>query len=262
VGLTNYRDMLSLAIGRNAETGAMAVSAKDPVFWKSLWNTLYMMIGIPLGMALGLGIALLLNMKVKGMSVYRTIYYLPAIVPAVASSILWLWVLNPQSGAINSVLGALGLGRPPWLTDPMWSKPSIIIMGLWGAGSGMIIWLAGLQGVTTSIYEAARIDGAGAWRCFRHVTLPMLSPYIFFNLIMGIIGTLQIFTQAFIITQGGPVDSTLFYVYHLFNQAFRYFRMGSASAMAWVLFIVILGLTLIQLRLAPRWVHYEMGDEA
>ena len=262
VGLDNYREMLSVSLGRDAQSGAVKMSAGDPLFWKSLWNTVYMMVGIPLGMALGLAIALLLNMKVRGMSVYRTIYYLPAIVPAVASSILWLWVLNPQSGAINSVLGAIGLGRPPWLTDPAWSKPSIIVMGLWGAGGGMIIWLAGLQGIPQSLYEAARIDGAGAWRCFWHVTMPMLSPYIFFNLIMGIIGTLQIFTQAFIITQGGPVDSTLFYVYQLFNQAFRYFHMGTASAMAWILFIVILLLTLVQLKLAPRWVHYEVGDEA
>lgn len=262
VGLLNYREQLGLSFGHDATTGRLTVSATDPLFWKSLWNTIYMMIGIPLGMAAGLGVALLLNMKIKGMTVYRTIYYLPAIVPAVASSILWLWVLNPQSGAINSLLGMLDLGRPPWLSDPAWSKPSIILMGLWGAGSGMIIWLAGLQGVPESLYEAARIDGAGSWNQFRHVTLPMLSPYIFFNLIMGVIGTLQIFTQAFIITQGGPVDSTLFYVYNLFNQAFRYFHMGTASALAWILFVVILGLTLVQLKLAPRWVHYEMGDEA
>jgi ABC-type sugar transport system permease subunit/ABC-type glycerol-3-phosphate transport system substrate-binding protein len=261
IGLANYKELLCVSAGHAAD-GKLAISASDPVFWKSLWNTIYMMIGVPLGMAVGLGIALLLNVKVGGMSLYRTVFYLPAIVPAVASSILWLWVLNPESGAVNLILGALGLGRPPWLTDPAWAKPSIILMGLWGAGSGMIIWLAGLQGIPVSLYEAARIDGAGAWRCFRHVTLPMLSPYIFFNLIMGIIGTLQIFTQAFIITQGGPVDSTLFYVYNLFNHAFRYFRMGTASAMAWILFLVILMLTLIQLKLAPRWVHYESGDEA
>jgi multiple sugar transport system permease protein len=262
IGLQNYREQLSVSFSHAADTGKLTVSARDPLFWKSLWNTIYMMLGVPLGMAVGLAIAMLLNLKVKGMSLYRTIYYLPAIVPAVASSILWLWVLNPQSGAINSLLGVLHLGRPPWLTDPGWAKPSIILMGLWGAGSGMIIWLAGLQGIPESLYEAARIDGAGVWRCFRHVTLPMLSPYIFFNLIMGVIGTLQIFTQAFIITQGGPVDSTLFYVYNLFNHAFRYFRMGTASALAWILFVVILALTVVQLKLAPRWVHYEMGDEA
>ena len=262
VGLQNYHDQLAVSFTHAANTGKLQISAHDPLFWKSLWNTVYMMIGIPLGMAAGLIVALLLNVKIKGMSVYRTIFYLPAIVPAVASSILWLWVLNPQSGAINCILGALHMGKPPWLTDPMWSKPSIILMGLWGAGSGMIIWLAGLQGIPESLYEAARIDGAGAWRCFKHVTMPMLSPYIFFNLIMGVIGTLQVFTQAFIITQGGPVDSTLFYVYNLFNHAFRYFHMGTASALAWILFVVILALTLVQLKLAPRWVHYEMGDEA
>lgn len=262
IGLANYRDALAVSFSHAPDSGKLQVSAHDPLFWKSLWNTVYMMVGIPLGMILGLAIALLLNLKVRGMTVYRTIFYLPAIVPAVASSILWLWVLNPQSGAINAFLGALHLGRPPWLTDPAWAKPSIILMGLWGAGSGMIIWLAGLQGIPQSLYEAARIDGAGIWRSFRHITLPMLSPYIFFNLIMGVIGTLQIFTQAYIITQGGPVDATLFYVYNLFNNAFRYFRMGTASALAWILFLVILGLTLIQLKLAPRWVHYEVGDEA
>jgi len=260
VGLANYIGMLKVHVARDGSwlPWQWSLKATQPLFWRSLWNTLYMMVGVPLGMAVGLGVAMLLNTKVKGMTVYRTIYYLPAIVPAVASSILWLWVLNPTNGLINVILKPLGLGQPPWLTDPAWAKPSIILMGLWGAGSGMIIWLAGLQGIPQHLYEAATIDGAGWWSRFLHVTLPMLSPYIFFNLIMGIIGTLQIFTQAYIITQGGPVDSTLFYVYNLFNYAFKYFRMGEASAMAWILFLVILALTLFQLKLAPRWVHYEV----
>ena len=250
VGLDNYRRLLF----------------DDPLFWKSLANTGFMMLGIPLGMAVGLGVAMLLNTKVRGMQIYRTIFYLPAIVPAVASSILWIWVLNPQSGLINSFLKMLGVtDLPGWLTIAdftadgwrLGAKSAIIVMGLWGAGAGMIIWLAGLKGIPQHLYEAAEIDGAGPWKRFRHVTLPMLSPYIFFNLIMGIIGTLQIFAQAYIMTGGGPDDSTMYYAYYLFNNAFRYFKMGYASALAWILFLIILALTLIQLKLAPRWVHYE-----
>jgi ABC-type sugar transport system permease subunit/ABC-type glycerol-3-phosphate transport system substrate-binding protein len=233
----------------------------DPIFWKSLANTAYMMLGVPLGMAVGLGVAMLLNLEVRGMQIYRTVFYLPAIVPVVASSLLWIWVLNPEVGLINSLLRLAGIADPPnWLQSSSWllgSKSAIIIMGLWSAGSGMIIWLAGLKGIPRHLYEAAEIDGAGPWSRFFHVTLPMLSPYIFFNLIMGIIGTMQIFTQAFIMTQGGPDDSTMFYAYYLFNNAFRYFKMGYASALAWILFLFILALTLFQLKLAPRWVHYE-----
>ena len=230
----------------------------DPLFWQSLGNTVYMVIGVPLGMAVGLSVAMLLNTAVQGLAVYRTIYYMPAIVPTVASSILWMWVLNPQHGLINAAIrGLSGSSGPNWLTDAAWSKPSIILMGLWGAGQGMIIWLAGLKGISQTLYEAAEMDGAGPLRRFWSVTLPMLTPYIFFSLIMGIIGTFQIFNQAYIMTQGGPVNSTLFYVYYLFNTGFRYFKMGYASALAWVLFLIILVLTLIQLKLAPRWVHYE-----
>jgi multiple sugar transport system permease protein len=233
----------------------------DPLFWKSLANTAFMMLGVPLGMAVGLGIAMLLNTEVRGMRVYRTVFYLPAIVPMVASAILWIWVLNPEMGLVNSLLRMAGIADPPnWLQSASWllgSKSAIILMGLWSAGSGMIIWLAGLKGIPQHLYEAAEIDGAGPWLRFCHVTLPMLSPYIFFNLIMGIIGTMQVFTQAYIMTKGGPDDSTMFYAYYLFNNAFRYFKMGYASALAWILFLVILALTLIQLKLSPRWVHYE-----
>lgn len=233
----------------------------DPLFWKSLANTAFMMLGVPLGMAVGLGIAMLLNTDVKGMQTYRTIYYLPAIVPMVAASLLWIWVLNPEVGLVNSLLRTFGVASPPnWLQSSDWftgSKSAIILMGLWSAGSGMIIWLAGLKGIPTHLYEAAQIDGAGTLGRFRHVTLPMLSPYIFFNLIMGIIGTMQVFTQAYIMTQGGPDDSTMFYAYYLFNNAFRYFKMGYASALAWILFLIVLALTLFQLKVAPRWVHYE-----
>ncbi len=232
---------------------------KDPLFWKSMWNTLYMVIGIPLGMGISLGIALLLNLKVRGIAVWRTFFYLPSIVPAVASSILWIWIFNPQAGLLNNALASLGIHGPNWLQDEGTSKPALILMGLWGAGGGMIIWLAGLKGISESYYEAASLDGANTWQQFRHVTLPLLTPYIFFNLIMGLIGTFQIFTQAFIMTKGGPVDSTLFYAFHLFNNAFRYLQMGYAAAMAWVLFVIVFGLTVVQLKLQERWVHYEEG---
>jgi ABC-type sugar transport system permease subunit/ABC-type glycerol-3-phosphate transport system substrate-binding protein len=251
---------------------------KDPLFWKSMWNTVYMMIGIPLGMALSLGIALLLNLKIRGVAVWRTLFYLPSIVPAVASIILWIWILNPQAGFLNQVLASfneplnwlyshalfflphwlqLHFPTPNWLQDEHWSKPALILMGLWGAGGGMIIWLAGLKGISESYYEAAALDGASSWQQFVYVTLPLLSPYIFFNLIMGLIGAFQIFTQAFIATQGGPVNSTLFYALHLFNNAFRYLHMGYAASMAWVLFVILFCLTIFQMKLSERWVHYE-----
>lgn len=232
----------------------------DGMFWYSLANTLYMLLAVPLGMVVGLGIALLLNAEVRGVKVYRTIFYLPAIVPIVASSILWIWVLNPENGLINNMLRMVGVDNPPlWLNSPSWifgSKAAMILMMLWGAGSGMIIWLAGLKGIPSHLYEAAKMDGAGPVTRFRHVTLPMLTPYIFFNFVMGAIGTMQIFSQAFIMTDGGPADSTMFYAYYLFNQAFRYFRMGYASALAWILLLIILALTAIQMQASKRWVYY------
>jgi len=233
---------------------------RDPLMWKSLRNTAFMVLALPLGMAASLGIALLLNAKVKGMSLYRTIFYLPAITPAVATAVLWYALLNPE-GLVNAGLNAtlckwLGVSAPAWLQEPAWSKPAMVLMGLWGAGGGMILWLAGLQGIPPQLYEAAAIDGAGALRRFRSITIPMLTPYIFFNFVVGIIGVFQIFAQALVLTMGGPADSTLFYVYYLFNNAFRYFKMGYASAQAWLLFVVVLVLTLVQWRLSKKWVHY------
>ncbi len=245
VGLANFRRLVT-----------------DEMFWRSLANTAYMLIGVPLGMAVGLAIAMLLNTEVRGMKLYRTLFYLPSIVPVVASSILWLWVLNPTNGLVNTALQMLGVRELPlWLASPSWllgSKAAILLMGLWGAGGGMVIWLAGLKGIPPHLYEAAELDGAGPVRRFLHVTLPMLTPYIFFNLVMGTIGTMQIFTQAFVMTSGGPADSTLFYAYHLFNSAFRYFEMGYASAMAWVLLLMILGLTGLQMWSSRRWVQYDV----
>ena len=229
----------------------------DELFWKSLYNTVFMVVGIPLGMAVSLGLAILLNVKVRGIAVWRTLFYLPSIVPAVASSILWIWIFNPQSGLLNAALAAVGIHGPQWLQDENTSKWALILMGLWGAGGGMIIWLAGLKGISQSYYEAAAIDGANTWQQFKFITIPMLTPYIFFNLIMGLIGTFQIFTQAFIMTQGGPVNSTLFFAYHLFNNAFRYMNMGYAAAMAWFLFVIVILLTALQMRLSQKWVHYE-----
>ncbi|MCE5315270.1 MAG: extracellular solute-binding protein [Armatimonadota bacterium] len=251
VGLGNYKDLITV----------------DRYYiGKSVYNAAYLAIfGIPLNMAISLGIAMLLNTKVSGMRWYRTIYYLPSILPVVANAILWIWILNPQFGLINVAWRAtltnwLGIAPPLWLASEHTAKPALIVMSLWSAGGGMILWLAGLQGVPRHLYEAAELDGASWWGRFRNVTLPMLTPYIFFNLIMGTIGVLQSFDAQYIMTQGGPVDSTLVPVLYLFNNAFQYFKMGYASAIAWLLFLLVLGLTLVQLKLAPRWVYYE-GEE-
>jgi len=230
---------------------------RDDLFWKSLANTVFMVIGIPLGMAVGLGMAILLTRKVRMVALWRTLFYLPSIVPMVAASILWIWIFNPQSGLLNGMLASIGITGPEWLQDKNTSKWALILMGLWTAGGGMIIWIAGLKGISDSYYEAASIDGASKWQQFKFITIPMLTPYIFFNLIMGLIGTFQIFTQAFIMTSGGPVNSTLFYAYYLFNNAFRYLNMGYAAAMAWFLFLIVLILTAIQMHLSRKWVHYE-----
>lgn len=231
----------------------------DDLFWKSLWNTLVMVVfGVPVGLLAALGIALLLNQRLRGIAFYRTVYYLPSITPVVAMSILWMWLLNPQMGLVNVLLQRIGIANPPgWLADPAWAKPALILMGLWGAGGGMVIYLAALQDVPQALYEAASLDGAGSMQRFRHVTLPMLSPVILFNAVMGLIGAFQYFTQAYVMTAGGPQDSTTFYALHLFNRAFYDFRMGYASAMAWILFAIALACTTAVLRSSGRWVYYE-----
>lgn len=230
---------------------------KDPLFWKSITNTMYYtLFSVPLGIVFGVALALLLNMKVKGMALYRTIFYLPSIVPVVASSVLWLWLFDPQFGLINGLLDAIGIAGPGWLVDPAWSKPALIVMGLWGVGGAMIIYLAGLQDIPQEMYESAQIDGAVWWHKIVYITLPMLSPVIFFNLIMGLIGSFQYFTQAYIITSGGPNDSTLFYSLYLYKNAFSYFHMGYASAMAWILFLLIMAVTLLVFKSSARWVFY------
>jgi multiple sugar transport system permease protein len=236
-------------------------TANDPLFWKSLQNTAFMVLAIPLVMALGLSIALVLQQEIRWMATYRTLFYLPAIVPFVASSVLWLFVLKPESGLLNKCIEAvLPVKGPDWLAGQSTAKPAIIIMLLWGAGGSMIVWLAGLKGIGRHYYESAEIDGAGFFRKLFSITLPLLTPYILYNLIMGTIGILQIFTQAMVMTYGGPADATLFFAYYLFNNAFFWFRMGIASAMAWILLVITLILTMIQLRSSRTWVHYEGGE--
>lgn len=235
---------------------------------KAFSNVLYLGgIGVPLGLVTGLAVALLLNSAVRGMRYYRTLFYLPAIVPGVAATVLWMWILSPDpnrgllnAGWVATISEWFGVQSPGWLSAEHWAKPSLILMGLWGAGAGMILWLAGLKGVPNTLYEAASIDGATPSQQFWSVTVPQLSPIIFFNTVMGFIGALQEFDRVYISTQGGgpgPADSLLTPVYLLFQNGFAYFRMGYASALAWVIFAIILALTLIQFKLAPKWVHYE-----
>jgi len=231
---------------------------KDPLFWTSLYNTMYYAIFfIPFGILMAFGLSILLNQSVKGLAIYRTVYYLPSIVPAVANAILWIWLLNSQWGLINTLLKLIGIKGPGWLTSEQWAKPGLVLMSLWGVGSWIIIYLAGLQGVPEQLYEAAEVDGATKLQRFFHITIPLMTPTIFFTLVTGLIGAFQVFTQAYIMTNGGPVNSTLFYALYLFRNAFNYLKMGYASSMAWILFLIVLVLTLIQFKLANKWVFYE-----
>ncbi|MGI6460953.1 MAG: carbohydrate ABC transporter permease [Candidatus Hydrogenedentales bacterium] len=244
-GLDNYRELFF----------------HDEVFWKSVYNTLYFTaFSVPLSLFLAIGLAVLLNRAVKGLSVFRTIFFLPTIVPVVASAVLWLWVLNPESGLINGMLREfLNIEGPGWIADLRWSKPSLIVMSLWAVGGPMVIFLAGLADVPAVLYEAAEIDGAGPWQQFRNVTLPMLTPTILFNLVMGLIAAFQYFTQVYVMTagRGTPADSTMFYALYLYRNSFVYLKMGYASAMALLLFLVILAATIGVLASSKRWVHYH-----
>ncbi|HET6385068.1 MAG TPA: sugar ABC transporter permease [Armatimonadota bacterium] len=230
----------------------------DPLFWTSLENTFYYAaLALPFGMILALALALLLNAKVRGMTIYRTIFFVPSLVPAVALGILWLWIFNGDYGLLNEFLKFCHVPQPQWLSDPTWSKPALVLTGLWTVGNAMVIYLAGLQDVPQTLYEAAELDGAGWWGKTWHVTLPMLSPVILFNLIMGIIGTLQIFTLPYVMFPGGsPVHSTYFYTMYLYDNAFVYLKMGYACAMGWIMFFMILGLTMLAVRLSSRRVYY------
>jgi multiple sugar transport system permease protein len=230
----------------------------DPLFWKSLWVTVvYTVFHVPLTLILAFLVAMLLNSKVRGIAIFRTLFYLPSIVPAVASAVLWVWIFNSEFGLLNMVLRLVGLKKVLWLQDPSIALGSLVIMSLWNMGGVMIIFLAGLNGIPESLYEAAKIDGAGHWASFRRITIPLMTPVIFFNLILQIIGSFQVFTAGFLVTAGGPNYATNFYVLYLFNNAFTYFDMGYASALAWVLFFIILALSLIVFRSGNRWVYYE-----
>lgn len=245
VGLQNYVTMV-----------------RDPLFWQSLKVTVtYAVVAIPLGLTLSLLVALLMNQDVRGISVFRTIYYLPSVISGVAVAVLWRWILNPEFGILNLLLSYIGIDGPNWLLDRQWALPSLILMSLWGVGGGMMIYLAGLQGIPSQLYEAVEMDGGGIWDKFAHVTIPMISPVVFFNLVTGIIGTFQEFTRVYVMTQGGPSNATLFYGLYLYRNAFKYFDMGYASALAWVLLLVILALTLILFRTSSLWVYYEGSVE-
>jgi len=244
IGLQNYANLL-----------------KDDLFWQSLYNTLYMVvIGVPLTLLASFICAVLLNLKVRGQSIYRVIYFLPSIVPTVASTILWLWILNPQTGILNTLLGYVGIDGPNWMSNAAWSKPGLILLGMWGMGGTIVIYLSGLQDVPVSLLEAAELDGANWWQRLWHVTVPMVSPITLFNLITGVIAMFQYFAQAYVFRGthdlGYPLNSTLFYSVYLYQNGFLWLKMGYASAMAWVLFIIILACTILLLKVSERFTYY------
>jgi multiple sugar transport system permease protein len=253
IGLDNYERMFT----------------DDPLFAQSLFNTAhYVLLSVPLATFLALSLALLLNLRLPGMSFFRTVFFLPSITNLVAVSILWIWVFNPEFGLLNSALRMIGVAGPLWLQSDAWAKPALILMSLWGVGGSMIIFLAALQGVPPELYEAAALDGAGPFRRFFSITMPMISPAVFFSLVIGIIGGFQVFTQAFVMTgtaqpgaEGGPNNATLFVVLYLYKKAFQEFKMGYASSLAWVVFFLILLFTYLQTRLSRKWVYYEAGEQ-
>ncbi len=244
VGLQNFQELIH-----------------DDMFYWSLWVTAkYTLVGVPLGICAALAVAVLLNQKVPFLSFWRTIYYLPSVITGVAVALLWQWVLNPEYGVFNYLIfEPLGIEGPRWFWSETWVIPSYWIMGLWGIGGNMVIYLAGLQGVPTVLYEAAEIDGASSWQRFWKITIPMISPVILFTLVTSLIGSLQMFTQAYVISNGlgGPNNASLLYVLYLFLNGFRWFRLGYASALAWVLFVIIIILTALMLRVSRNLVYYE-----
>jgi multiple sugar transport system permease protein len=226
--------------------------------WYSLKVTaIYSFGSVPLTIVLSMIIAMLLNQRIVGLSYWRTVYFLPSVVSGVAVAMLWSLLFSPQAGLINRTLALVGIQGPSWLGSPDWALPSLILMSLWGVGGGMVLYLAGLQGIPTELYEAAEIDGANAWHRFRNVTIPMMSPVLLFTLVMGVIGSFQVFTQVYVMTGGGPAKATLVYGLHLYRQAFQSLQMGYGSAMAWLLFLVILVLTGLIFRSSPAWVYFE-----
>jgi multiple sugar transport system permease protein len=243
VGLANYQNLIA-----------------DRKFYWSLWITAkYTLVSVPLNLIAALAVAVMLNQRVPFLSFWRTLYYLPSVITGVAVALLWKWILNPQYGILNYILlQVFGIQGPRWFWSEQWVIPAFWIMGLWGIGGAMVIYLAGLQGVPTTLYEAAEIDGANSWQRFRNITIPMISPVILFTLVTNLIFTLQMFTQVYVISDtGGPNNQSLMYVLYLFQNAFRWFRLGYASALAWVLFIIIIALTYLMLRASRRLVYYE-----
>ncbi|EXX87970.1 ABC transporter permease [Paenibacillus darwinianus] len=243
VGFRNYAELMS-----------------DSVFWKSFSNTIYFVVFfVPLSIFFGVALAMLLNMNVRGMSIYRTIFFLPTLVPAVAMAVLWMWLLNPGFGLVNGMLDVIGIQGPAWLGSETWSKPSLILMSLWGIGQSVVIYLAGLNDISQDYYEAGDIDGASWFHKMKSITLPLLTPVIFFNLVMGIIGAFQQFTLPYTMTggRGTPADSMKFYVMYLYDNGFKFFKMGYASAMAWILFIIVMALTALIFYNSKKWVHYQ-----
>jgi len=241
IGLANYQRMFT-----------------DDLFYKSLRvTTTYTVASVPLGIVTALLVAVLLNQQIWGVRVFRTIFYLPSVISGVAVSLVFVWLFNHRFGILNFIIGLFGVRGPDWLGRPAWALWAFVLMSLWGVGGNMVILLAGLQGVPVSLHEAAQIDGASAWTRFWRITLPMISPAILFITIMSVIGSFQVFTQAYIMTGGGPANATLFYLLYLYRNAFSWFEMGYASALAWVLFLVVLVCTLITMRGSQRLVHYE-----
>jgi len=231
---------------------------EDFIFKKSIYATVYYSVGsVIASIIFAFIIALLLNQKVKGLPLFRTIFYLPSITPAIASAMLWIWLFNPDFGLLNQILQRFGLPRLLWIYDEKQVIPSLIFMSIWGMGGMMVIFLAGLQGVPQELYEAVEIDGGNWWHRFRYVTIPMMTPTIFFNLVMAIIGSFQVFTSAYIMTSGGPNYASMFYVYYIYLSAFRYGQMGYACALAIILFLIILSFTLVVFKSSPYWVYYE-----
>jgi multiple sugar transport system permease protein len=246
VGLENYREALT----------------DDPVFWQSLRVTAYYaLLAVALDLVVGLALAMVLNTGFRGVRAIRTVYYLPAVVSGVAVSLLWLWIFQPNSGLANAILGLVGLPPIRWVYSSTWVIPSFVLMSLWGVGRSAFIYLAILQQIPTNLYEAAAVDGARPFARFRRITLPLVTPAILLNLVLGVIGNFQIFTQGFVISQGGPGRSSLFYVLYLYRNAFDYFRVGYASALAWILFVVLLTFTAVAFATSHRWVHYEGATE-
>lgn len=245
VGGRNYADLMA-----------------DETFWIAVKNTfVFAAMAVPASLIFGILVAVLLNAKIRGRGVYRVIALIPTLVPVVAVSIIWQWLLNSQFGLVNYLLYRVGLPGPPWFGSELWAKPSILLIVIWTIGANILTYLAGLQDIPESYYEAAAIDGAGARHKFFRITLPLLSPIILYNTIMGIIGALQQFTLAFVITngQGTPANSMMFYAMYLYKNAFTYFKMGTANAMAWMMFVVVMALTVFVFTVSKKWVHY-MGE--